>query len=100
MRLARVSGTVTATVKQAALTGAALLLVDIVDGAGTVITPGVVAVDTVGAGVGDNVLLAEGSAARLPSATAGLPIDAAIVAIVDQVALAQKTSTSSKRRKS
>ena len=46
MRLARVIGTVTATVKQASLTGGTFLVTDVIDGAGNVISPAVIAVDT------------------------------------------------------
>lgn len=80
MRRARVTGTVTATVKDPGLTGATLLLCEAAGGAE------LVAVDTVGAGVGDEVLVAEGSAARLPAQTSGAPVDASIIAIVDTVA--------------
>lgn len=101
MRLARVTGTVTATVKQAPLTGSKLMVVDVIDGTGAVLVPAVVAVDTCGAGAGDTVLLAEGSAARLPAQLAGLPVDAAIVAVVDTIDLPapKKPNTASRRRK-
>jgi microcompartment protein CcmK/EutM len=87
MRVAHVIGTATATIKDARLTGSTLLLVNIVDGKGKVLDPAQVAVDTCGAGVGDTVLMAQGSAARLPAALAGAPVDAAIVAIIDQITL-------------
>ncbi|MEM7438942.1 MAG: EutN/CcmL family microcompartment protein [Pseudomonadota bacterium] len=79
MKLAQVIGSVHATIKDAALTGATLLVCQ--EDGGTAF----VAADTVGAGVGDTVLIATGSAARMPQATAGAPHDAAIVAIVDRV---------------
>lgn len=85
MKLARVTGTVTATAKDARLTGLTLLVCDIVDGTGKVLEPAQVAVDTVGAGTGDQVLIAAGSAARLPVQTTGAPVDAVITAIVDRV---------------
>ena len=44
-----------------------------------------VAVDTLGAGAGDYVLLTQGSSARLTKETSDLPIDAVVVGIVDQV---------------
>lgn len=44
-----------------------------------------VAVDLVGAGFGEVVLVAAGSAARIPAVSAGSPVDRAIVAIVDSV---------------
>ena len=85
MKLAKIIGTVTATAKDAQLSGHKLLLCDIIDGAGAVIEPAVVAADTVGAGVGEIVLLTFGSAARLPSGTTGVPVDSVITAIVDNI---------------
>ncbi len=87
MRVAQVIGTAIATVKDARLTGGTLLVVNIVDGKGKVLEPAHVAVDTCGAGVGDTVLIAQGSAARLPAALATAPVDAAVVAIIDQITL-------------
>lgn len=89
MKLGLVTGTVTATTKDAQLVGSKLLLTDIVDAAGKVLTPSIVAIDTVGAGVGDQVLVAEGSAARLASSVSALPVDASIIAVVDDVATHQ-----------
>ncbi|MEM7683505.1 MAG: EutN/CcmL family microcompartment protein [Paracoccaceae bacterium] len=97
MKLGNVTGTIEATVKAEALSGHKLLLVDLVDGAGTVQEPALVAVDGCGAGVGDQVLVTLNSAARMPSGTAGTPTDATIIAIVDKVTLAQPTA---KKRKS
>lgn len=85
MKLGRVTGTVTATAKDARLGGLTLLVCDIVDGKGKVLEPALVAADTVGAGTGDQVLIATGSAARLPVRTTGAPVDAAVTAIVDRV---------------
>ncbi len=85
MKLAKIIGTVTATAKDAQLSGHKLLICDIIDGAGKVVEPCVVAADTVGAGVGETVLLTFGSAARLPANTAGVPVDAVIMAIVDTI---------------
>ena len=85
MKLAKVTGTVTATAKDARLTGLKLLVCDLIDGAGAVTDPACVAADTAGAGVGDTVLITFGSAARLPAQTTGAPVDAAITAVVDRV---------------
>ncbi|MDD9908914.1 MAG: EutN/CcmL family microcompartment protein [Ahrensia sp.] len=85
MKLARVKGSVTATAKDAQLVGHALLLCDCVDEQDNVVEAAIVAADTVGAGAGDRVLIITGSAARLASSISGLPVDAAIVAIVDDV---------------
>ena len=85
MKLARVTGTVTGTVKDSQLSGQKMLLVDIVDAAGKVLEPSVVALDTCSAGPGDHVVLSMGSAARLPSQTSGIPTDATVIAIIDEV---------------
>jgi ethanolamine utilization protein EutN len=50
-----------------------------------------VVVDPVGAGIGEVVLCVQGSSARFTPETKNLPIDAAIVGIVDQVMLGQKS---------
>ncbi len=83
MRIVRVIGTATATVKAPGLSGHKLLIVDIEDAAGKVLDAARVAVDTVGAGRGDLCLMVEGSAARIP--TDGLAVDAALIAILDHV---------------
>jgi len=88
MKLARVTGTVEASQKDASLSGAKLLLTDLVDGAGQTTTPAFVAVDSCGAGVGDTVLITFNGAARMPSGAAGAATDATIIAIVDRVSLA------------
>lgn len=87
MRLATITGTVTATTKDAALVGGAFLVADITDAKGKVIEAGHVALDSVGAGVGDTVLITQGSAARLPQGKAAMPIDSVIIAIVDHVTI-------------
>lgn len=91
MRLGRVVGTVTGTVKDRALAGRTLLLIDLVDSSGTVVEFDQVAVDTVGAGQGDLVLVAAGSAARQAAAAIGLPTDLAVVLIVDEVTASGRT---------
>lgn len=80
MQRARVTGAVHATLKDAGLTGRPLLICETVTGGAEII-----AADTLGAGLGDLVVIATGSAARMPAATAGAPVDAAIVAILDDV---------------
>ena len=44
-----------------------------------------IAVDTLGAGVGDYVLICQGSSARLPPETKDTPVDTVIIGIVDTV---------------
>lgn len=99
MRLARVVGTVTGTVKDRALTGRKLLLVDIVDSSGAVVDSNHIAVDTVGAGSGDLVLVASGSAARQAASAIGLPTDLAVVLIVDELTAERGTEGSGRAKK-
>ena len=86
MVLARVTGPVVATHKPASLLGLRLLLVEKVDAA-TMKGKGdyVVAIDSVGANVGEIVFFVGGSSARMTEATKGRPSDATIIAIVDEV---------------
>jgi len=90
MKIGRVTGTVTATVKDTQLVGATLLVCDIIDARGKVIEPACVAADSVGAGVGDTVLIAQGSAARMCARTTGAPVDSTILAVVDELTLTSK----------
>jgi microcompartment protein CcmK/EutM len=91
MFLARVTGSVVATQKVASMTGRKLLTVEPlrVDPAkrDRLVATGrtFVVVDTVGAGQGEMVLIVQGSSARLTPETDKLPVDAAIVGIVDTV---------------
>lgn len=78
MILGTVLGSVWSTKKTPALTGQALLLVSPQSMSG----PPLVAADCVGAGEGESVLIATGSAARL-AAGPDCPVDAAIVGIID-----------------
>ena len=87
MLLGTVSGTVVATRKEEELTGLRFLLVKVCDFDGTPSGGIVVAADAVGAGVGEVVLYAAGSSARQTKATKDRPVDATIMAIVDQVAV-------------
>jgi len=85
MKIARVTGLVTATVKEQQLTGLKLLVVDVVDGSGDVLEKALVVADTCGAGRGDIVLVVSGSAARVPKHVAGLAVDASAVAVIDEI---------------
>ena len=83
MLLGRVVGTVVATRKEPQIEGWKLLLVRQVDAENRDASGYVVAVDAVGAGVGETVLYASGSSARQTEATRDRPCDAVIMAIVD-----------------
>ncbi len=83
MLLARVQGTVVASQKEPSMDGFKFLLVRPLDETGAETGTAVVAVDAVGAGVGEVVLFATGSAARQTVATKDRPCDAVVMAIVD-----------------
>ena len=91
MFLAKVEGSVVATKKDASMNGRKLLLLrpQLVDDKDpTKFRPGVntiVAVDSVGAGVGEMVLFCQGSSARLAPSFKDAPVDAVIIGIVDVV---------------
>lgn len=85
MILARIIGTVVATRKDERLTGRKLLVARLIDVDGKDEKGHVIVVDTVGAGVGEIVLIVQGSSARLAFSCKDCPIDAAIVGIVDTV---------------
>ncbi len=83
MKLGRVIGSVVATRKDPSLESLTLLIVENVTSALEREGGYVVAVDSVGAGVGEVVLYATGSSARLTAVTKDRPVDAVIMAIVD-----------------
>ncbi len=84
MLLGQVVGTVVATQKESSLIGLKFLLVRAVDENKEPTGATVVAVDVVGCGIGEMVLYACGSSARQTQQTDNRPVDAAIMAIVDQ----------------
>lgn len=80
MLVGKVVGSVVATRKNEKLVGSKFLIVQPCEGMGE---GRIVAVDNVGAGIGEIVLIATGSAARVGCGFDNAPIDAAIVGIVD-----------------
>jgi ethanolamine utilization protein EutN len=106
MFLAKVTGHVVATQKDKTLSGQKLFVVEPLnvkyDEAGK--TPAalgntnraIVAIDVVGAGEGQIVLVVQGSSARMTEQTKNLPADAVIVGIVDTATYAGKTFYQSK----
>ncbi len=90
MLLGKVVGTVVATRKEEEIEGLRLLLVRGLDLEGKPTSTVVVAVDAVGAGVGEVVLYASGSSARQTKVTKDRPVDATIMAIVDSIELEGK----------
>ncbi|HYR56520.1 MAG TPA: EutN/CcmL family microcompartment protein [Myxococcaceae bacterium] len=90
MLIGKVVGTVIATRKEEELEGIKFLLVRGVDLEGQPTSSLIVAADAVGAGVGEVVLYASGSSARQTRITKDRPVDATIMAIVDQVEVGGK----------
>ena len=88
MKLARVVGTVVSTINVPVYDGRKLLLCDLLDPAGAPAGGYLIAVDTVGAGAGETVLLLdEGNSARQILAAPEAPIRTLVVGIVDHVEL-------------
>ena len=87
MLLGKVIGTVVASQKEATIEGIKLLLVRGITDTLTDTSTLVVCADAVGAGVGEVVLFAQGSAARQTTMTTNRPLDGVIMAIVDEVAV-------------
>jgi ethanolamine utilization protein EutN len=83
--LAKIVGTVVATRKDPRLVSNKLMVVRPVDPRGKAEGHYLVAVDTVDAGIGETVLVVNGSSARMASGLKDCPVDAAIVGIVDSV---------------
>ena len=86
MKLARVVGTVVSTINHPAFEDRTLLLCDLLDDAGAPSGGYLIAVDSVGAGAGETVLLLdEGNSARQVLSAPGAPIRTVVVGIVDAV---------------
>ena len=90
MILGKVIGTVWSTRKDENLVGAKFLIVRQLDIEYKPKEATVVAVDSVGAGVGEVVLVAQGSSARQTTFTKNKPVDAVIMAIVDKLDISVK----------
>jgi microcompartment protein CcmK/EutM len=98
MFLARVQGQVVASQKDPAMAGQKLLVVEPLrvnytpEGGGVFEVTGraIVAVDRIGAGAGQLVLIVQGSSARMAEGCGKMPIDAAIVGLVDEATVKGK----------
>jgi len=90
VKLARVVGTVVSTINVPVYEGRTLLLCDLVDPTGQPAGGYLIAVDTVGAGAGETVLLIdEGNSARQVLGLQVAPVRTLVVGIVDAVTLAE-----------
>lgn len=91
MNLGKIIGTVVATRKDENLLGGKLHVVKLMSMDGKLTNSIVVALDTVGAGEGEIVIVVTGSSARMTESTKKAPVDAAIVAIVDELEVRDRT---------
>jgi len=87
MQLGRVIGHVVATRKDPNLTGMTLLMVQPISADGKPAGRSLIAVDSVGAGVGENVFFVRGKEASFPFYPVEVPTDAGIIGIVDHWSL-------------
>lgn len=86
MIIGKVTGSAVAILKHDALRSTKLLLVSPADTRGELCGSPFIAVDLVGAGEGELVVVSQGSSARLATGQNGSPVDAAIVGILDSLA--------------
>jgi len=97
MFIARVTGSVVSTQKADSMIGQKLLIVEPFrldeKSRSQLVTTGrtFIAVDTLGAGIDDFVLVVQGSSARLTPETSKLPIDAAVIGIIDSVSIEKQS---------
>ncbi|MTK12176.1 MAG: ethanolamine utilization protein EutN [Clostridiaceae bacterium] len=87
MIVGEVIGNLWATRKDENLSGFKFLVVRVLDYKGEKTDKMIVAVDSVGAGISDQVLIASGSSARVILGDRKVPVDATIVGIVDSLEL-------------
>jgi microcompartment protein CcmK/EutM len=94
MQMARVIGDVVATYKDPAFEGTRLMLVQPINADGSNAGRPIVAVDSVGAGVGETVFFVRGREASFPFHPVEMPTDAGIVGIVDHYSVGDATTRS------
>ncbi len=88
MKIGRVAGTVVATICSPVFEGRRLLMVDLLDDKGRATGKDLIAVDSVGAGAGETVLiLDEGNGARQVLEAPDAPVRAVVVGIIDEIEL-------------
>lgn len=92
MRIARVIGSAVSTIKVDALRGSKLLVLRTANPDDSLTGDAFVAVDAIGAGHGELVLVAEGSAARQTDRTGEGPVDAVIMGIIDTLEVDGETT--------
>lgn len=83
MIIGRVYGSVVSTHKLESLVGYKFMLVQCIEN-GSLVDKFLVAVDIIGAGIGEDVIITRGSGARMALGKPDAPVDAAIVGILDE----------------
>jgi microcompartment protein CcmK/EutM len=91
MIIAKVMGTAVASIKHDALQTAKILLVCQTDASGNVSSEPFLAVDLVGSGEGELVIVSQGSSARLATGHKESPVDAAIIGILNSLHYKEET---------
>lgn len=84
MKIGKVVNNVWATRKDPSLTGVKLMIVEIIEVNKKAVNATIVAADLIGAGIGEKVLITEGSSARQMGGFGDAPIDAVIIGIIDE----------------
>ena len=90
MLIAKVMGTAVASAKHAALTSTKLMIICPADIDGDISGDPLLAVDLVGSGQGELVIVSQGSSARMATDHKNSPVDAAIVGILDSLQYDEK----------
>lgn len=85
MRLARIIGTVVATIKNETIDGKKILILKNLDSSRRTHGAAFLALDSVGAGIGEDVFYIRGKEASFPFLPAEVPVDITIVGIVDRI---------------
>lgn len=91
MKLARVIGTVVATAKNETIVGKKILILKNLDSSQKMIGRAFLALDSIGAGVGEDVFYVRGKEATFPFRPEEVPTDSSIVGIVDRIHTPEKT---------
>jgi len=92
--LGKVIGTIWSTRKDENLVGSKFLIIRQLNLDYTPKDSTIIAIDSVGAGVGEVVLVAQGSSARQTDITQNKPVDAVVMAIVDKLDVSEKDQVS------
>lgn len=92
MKIAKVVGVAISTVKEQRLENGKLLLVSDADQTGKVIGKPYIALDVVGVGPDELVIIVEGSSARVAAWDNNTPVDAVIVGVLDSLSFGDKTT--------